>query len=207
VLARRADLPAKPAAVNLEGDRVLLRPYGAADAPELHTISDGSAVTRLGRSIPAYDHEELIWRFLPGGPFDDAAGLDEYQQAVANRPDTRTYVVADRVTGELLGSASIMSNDPGALKIEIGSIWYSPAVQGSGVATEVTQLVADHVFGLGYQRFEWKCNSDNIRSRAFAERFGFRFEGIQDAHMIVKGRRRDTAWFRILAAEWPEVRR
>ena len=39
-----------------------------------------------------------------------------------------------------------------------------------------------------------------------ALRIGFRFEGIQDAHYIVKGRRRDTAWFRLLADEWPEVR-
>jgi hypothetical protein len=29
---------------------------------------------------------------------------------------------------------------------------------------------------------------------------------VQEAHMIVKGKSRDTAWFRILAREWPEVR-
>ena len=34
---------------------------------------------------------------------------------------------------------------------------------------------------------------------------GFRFEGIQDAHFIIKGRHRDTAWFRILDHEWPAV--
>jgi len=34
---------------------------------------------------------------------------------------------------------------------------------------------------------------------------GFTYEGTQDAHMIVKGRNRDTAWFRILADEWPSV--
>ncbi|HAX24859.1 MAG TPA: GNAT family N-acetyltransferase, partial [Chloroflexi bacterium] len=31
------------------------------------------------------------------------------------------------------------------------------------------------------------------------------FEGIQQAHLIVKGRNRDTAWFRILDHEWPAV--
>ncbi len=35
---------------------------------------------------------------------------------------------------------------------------------------------------------------------------GFTYEGTQDAHMIVKGQRRDTAWFRLLADEWPAVR-
>lgn len=37
-------------------------------------------------------------------------------------------------------------------------------------------------------------------------RLGFSFEGVQDAHYIVKGRNRDTAWFRILTDEWPGVR-
>ena len=35
---------------------------------------------------------------------------------------------------------------------------------------------------------------------------GFQFEGIQEAHMIVKGRNRDTAWFRILDHEWDGVK-
>ena len=36
---------------------------------------------------------------------------------------------------------------------------------------------------------------------------GFRFEGIQEQHRITKGRNRDTAWFRIVAEEWPTVDR
>jgi RimJ/RimL family protein N-acetyltransferase len=36
---------------------------------------------------------------------------------------------------------------------------------------------------------------------------GFQFEGVQEAHFIVKGRSRDTAWFRILQDEWPAVER
>jgi RimJ/RimL family protein N-acetyltransferase len=36
---------------------------------------------------------------------------------------------------------------------------------------------------------------------------GFQFEGIQEAHMIVKGANRDTAWYRILDHEWPDVQR
>ncbi len=41
---------------------------------------------------------------------------------------------------------------------------------------------------------------------ARAERLGFGFEGIQDAHYIVKDRNRDRAWFRILDHEWPAIR-
>ena len=59
---------------------------------------------------------------------------------------------------------------------------------------------------LGYRRVEWKCDALNLRSRRAAQRMGFTFEGIQEAHYIVKGRNRDTAWFRILDREWPGVR-
>ena len=40
-----------------------------------------------------------------------------------------------------------------------------------------------------------------------ALRMGFTFEGIQEYHFIIKGRSRDTAWYRILDHEWPAVRR
>jgi RimJ/RimL family protein N-acetyltransferase len=54
---------------------------------------------------------------------------------------------------------------------------------------------------------EWKCDALNERSRRAAERLGFSFEGIQDAHYIVKGPNRDTAWFRMLDSEWSEAER
>ena len=56
---------------------------------------------------------------------------------------------------------------------------------------------------LGYRRYEWKCNALNAPSRRAALRYGFEFEGIFRHHMIVKGRSRDTAWFSMLASEWP----
>lgn len=53
---------------------------------------------------------------------------------------------------------------------------------------------------------QWRCNALNDKSRNAARRLGFRFEGIFYNHMIVKGCNRDTAWYSILADEWPEVR-
>ena len=65
-------------------------------------------------------------------------------------------------------------------------------------------LMARHVFdALGYRRYEWKCNAENLPSRRAAERLGFTFEGIFRQHMVIKGRNRDTAWFAMLDREWP----
>ena len=67
-------------------------------------------------------------------------------------------------------------------------------------------VTLQHAFGFGYRRLDWKCHHHNERSRQSALRMGFTFEGIQENHMIVKDRSRDTAWFHMLDTEWPEVR-
>jgi RimJ/RimL family protein N-acetyltransferase len=104
-----------------------------------------------------------------------------------------------------VGVVNVMSNVPAFLRIELGGIWYSPVVQRTQAHLESTYLMLLHCFDLGYRRVEWKCDSRNERSRRAALRMGFMFEGIQEEHMIIKGQNRDTAWFRILAREWPVV--
>ena len=67
--------------------------------------------------------------------------------------------------------------------------------------------MARHAFeGMGYRRYEWKCNALNGPSRAAALRLGFTFEGIFRQHMLIKGLNRDTAWFSMLDSEWPSRR-
>jgi hypothetical protein len=58
----------------------------------------------------------------------------------------------------------------------------------------------------GYRRYEWKCNALNAASRAAAQRYGFRFEGIFRQADVVKDANRDTAWFSITDREWPALK-
>ena len=89
--------------------------------------------------------------------------------------------------------------------IEIGSIYWGPAIARTPRATEALYLFARHIFEtLGYRRFEWKCNDRNEPSKRAAKRFGFTYEGLFRQHMIAKGENRDTAWFSMLDSEWPE---
>ena len=207
VLHRRGNLPLKPAPVTLTGTAVELRPLDLEqDVPTLYAISNGSPA-RLGeRKVDAYDANALIWRYISGGPFADEAGLTAWLRAQVEAPNVLCLAVVDRASGQPIGAATFMSNEPGHLKIELGSIWYSPLAQRTGANTEATYLMLRHAFELGYRRVEWKCDALNERSRRAALRMGFRFEGIQEAHYIVKGRNRDTAWFRMLEREWPTAR-
>jgi len=68
-------------------------------------------------------------------------------------------------------------------------------------------LRRDRVFDeLGYRRYEWKCDSCNLPSRAAATRLGFTYEGLFRQAMITRGHNRDTAWFSIVDREWAALR-
>jgi RimJ/RimL family protein N-acetyltransferase len=113
----------------------------------------------------------------------------------------------DAATGWASGVVSYLRIEPDHGSIEIGHIWFAPALQRTPQATEAIHLLARHAFDdLGYRRLEWKCDAANARSRAAAERFGFTYEGTFRQHMIVKDRNRDTAWFSLLDREWPAAR-
>jgi RimJ/RimL family protein N-acetyltransferase len=55
---------------------------------------------------------------------------------------------------------------------------------------------------------KWKTDERNVRSRAAILRLGARFDGILRAHRPGSdGQVRSTAFFSMLAEEWPEARR
>lgn len=206
VLARRLVLPKQPAQVVLTGRRVELRPLDLGrDVEALHACSNGRPFTLGGRSVDAYDPEERVWRWMSGGPFADAEQLHDWLARQGAAHDGLPLTVHDRATDTPIGVANFMANCPEHLKLELGAIWYGPIAQGTGASAEATYLMLAHAFGLGYRRVEWKCDALNAPSRRAALAYGFTFEGVQQAHYIVKDRNRDTAWFRILADEWPAI--
>jgi len=145
-----------------------------------------------------------VWRYMSGGPFADWLALRNWLSPQVASGDGMPLTV--RLDGSPVGVACFIANYPEHLKIELGSIWYGPIAQGTGASAEATYLMLEHAFALGYRRVEWKCDAKNQRSRRAAVAYGFAFEGVQDAHYIIKGRNRDTAWFRMLDAEWPTFR-
>ncbi len=207
ILAQRERLPVKPEAVMLAGRRVRLLPLDVErDKAALYAVTNGSPITLGARSVGAYDADEMVWRFMSSGPFATLEAFERYLHRLVSQPNALAFCVLDAATGQPVGTASYMNNVPEHLKIEIGAVVYSPIVQRTGANTEATYLMLRHAFDLGYRRLEWKCNALNERSRHSALRMGFTFEGIQEYHMIIKGRTRDTAWFRILDREWPDVK-
>lgn len=161
----------------------------------------------LWNSINGKDEDGKLWTYMAFGPFADQATFIEWLKARQAQKDAWFYAYVKRDTGEALGMGSFMRADPANGVIEIGSIWLSKALQKTREGTEAIYLMMRHAFeDLGVRRLEWKCDALNAPSRRAALRYGFKFEGIFEQHMIIKGRNRDTAWFALLDKDWLRVK-
>jgi RimJ/RimL family protein N-acetyltransferase len=93
--------------------------------------------------------------------------------------------------------------------VEIGWTWLAASAQRTPVNTEAKLLMLRHAFETWRVHcVRLKTDRRNERSRAAIERIGGRFDGIIRAHSPgADGSLRDSAYFSILAEEWPEVER
>lgn len=175
------------------GRHVQLTPLCAdEDAAELYQAGHETAEARA------------LWRHLPYGPFANAAEFHDWLRSGQSSADPLFFTVTQRPTEQRVGMISILRLTPAHGVAELGHIWYCLAAQRTPVNTESVFLLLRHLFDdLGYRRVEWKCNAENVRSRAAALRLGFQFEGLFHQHMVVKDRNRDTAWFAMLDTDWP----
>ncbi|MGY2050750.1 GNAT family N-acetyltransferase [Methylobacterium sp. JK268] len=188
-----SDPAPRPERVTLRGRFVTLAPLdAAAHGPDLAAGAVGPGT-------------EALWLYMPRGPYAEASAFLEDLRAGEASSDPLFFAILDAATGRALGHATLMRIDPANRVVEVGNILYTPALQRSPGATEAMRLLADYAFGLGYRRYEWKCNALNAPSRAAALRLGFTYEGLFRQAVIVKGRNRDTAWFSLLDTEWPQV--
>jgi RimJ/RimL family protein N-acetyltransferase len=147
------------------------------------------------------------WTYLFSERPETAPLFAEYLARLAKSEDPLHYTIVDTATAKAAGTAALMRIDPAHGVIEVGSIAYSPRLKRTRAGTEAMYLLMRLVFDdLGYRRYEWKCDSLNGPSRAAALRYGFTFEGTFRDAIVYKGRNRDTAWYSIVAEEWPRIR-
>ena len=181
-------------AVPLAGDLVALEPLEQAHADELWAAAQAPEIWRwlahVGSSREYFDR----WLELSLG-----AHREGREGVFASR---------DQRSGEIVGSTRYLALRPADRALEIGWTWLNPVAWRSGINVEQKLLLLEHAFAsLDCVRVELKTDARNERSRAAMAALPAQFEGIMRNHMIVPDvGQRDSAYFSVVDAEWPDVR-
>ncbi len=180
--------------VVLTGTRVRLEPLRSDHLADLE---------RVAFELP-------LWQWTIMGPQDPDGLRTWLDAALANQEagTERPFATVDLASGRAVGSTRFMSIVPEHRRLEIGWTWVASAHQRDGTNREAKLLQLTHAFErLGANRVEFKTHARNERSRTALAGIGATFEGVFRNHTITAdGSLRDSAYFSIIAQEWPAVK-
>ncbi|MCU1344528.1 MAG: N-acetyltransferase [Acidimicrobiia bacterium] len=201
-----------PDPVTLCGAHVRLEPLSLAHVADLVAAAAQDRASYAFTAVPAT--LEAAEQYVQAALADQATG------------SSLPFATIDAASGAVVGSTRFLDLDywdeprliagPSAPKAnaiptvaEIGATWLAASAQRSAVNTEAKLLMLGHAFDQWkVHRVTLKTDARNHRSRQAIERLGAQFEGIRRAHVLATdGTIRDSAYYSIVAAEWPAVRR
>ena len=180
--------------VTLTGRRIRMEPL------EEHHLDDLARVAA----------DDAVFRWITNKPMDDAALRAWYEQTRANADATLEvpFATVDLASGRAIGSSRYMTIAPEHRRLEIGWTWLGLAYQRSGANREAKLLQMTHAFeALDAERVEFKTHARNVASRTALLGIGATFEGVLRHHTIMPdGSNRDSAFYGVIAPEWPSVK-
>lgn len=137
----------------LTGDRLLLRPYAAADYPALYAAAADPLIWAVH---PAHDRwQEPAFRAFMA----DALELGG------------TLVAIDRADGAVIGSSRFQDFDAARSQVEIGWTFLARSHWGGAYNREMKRLMIGHALH-AVDRVVFHIGEDNIRSRRACENIG-----------------------------------
>lgn len=177
-------------------------------------LLDGTAV-RLEPLCPEHAHglynrgrNAADWAYMPRSCFIDLADTRQWIEEALAAPDHLAFAIVESAKGRVVGSTRYLNIRPEHRSLEIGWTWLGQDAQRTAANTEAKLLLLTHAFEvLGCVRVEFKTDARNERSQRALLRIGATREGILRNHMIVQGDYvRDSVYFSVIAAEWPDVK-
>ncbi|MFB4303655.1 GNAT family N-acetyltransferase [Actinomadura sp. NTSP31] len=176
--------------VRLESGRLVLRPFGLDDAPELIEVIRAGEDFLPPNFPDALEAEPLAWFLREGVHKVQRFGLGIH------------LAVTDRSTGGLLGTIGLFKVDWAQLTCEVGYGMRSSA-RGRGYATESLTLISDWAIrGCGLYRVELRAMTTNHASIRVAEKAGYVREGVaRGAERDAGGVNRDMLVFSRIAPD------
>jgi len=180
-----------PVTLELESGQARLEPLSLAHAADL--------------LVAGSDPE--IWRYQFTVQPRSLADVEQYIAAACGARDELPFAIVHRAQRRAIGSTRYLDIQEKHKSVEIGSTWIGKPWQRTSINTECKLLLLRHAFSvLGCVRVQLKADARNLGSRTAMERIGARYEGTLRKHRILPdGFVRDTAYYSIVAEEWPVV--
>ncbi|ROP37894.1 aminoglycoside 6'-N-acetyltransferase [Saccharothrix texasensis] len=173
--------------MRLTTERLVLRPFTAADAP----------------AFAAYRSEPDVARYQGWEAPFSLAQAEEFVRDVAAADPTAPgwYQFAVEAGGVLVGDVGVGLHE-NRRQADIGYT-LATAHQGRGYAAEAVRRVVAYLFEVrGLHRVAAECDARNVRSARLLTRLGFRQEGHRVQSTWAKGEWTDDLLFGLLATEW-----
>lgn len=170
------------------GTSAELRPLTATDTAELHALIEAN--------------REHLAAWLPWAAGQTAADTRTFLAAVAEQERINDgFQAAISVDGEIVGVCGYIGVDWVNRTTSVG-YWLAADRQGRGLMTAAVAALARHAFDAwGLDRVEVRAAVDNRRSRAVAERLGFRAEATFRKAQQLGGRAHDLVVYSLIEGD------
>ena len=157
----------------LQGERVVIRPYRESDAQALV-----EAVSESREHIRPWLHFADAHQTV-----EESRDWIIQQQAKFLLRDDMSFSLQDKASGRMIGGTALHARNWMARYFEIG-YWLRSSATGHGYVTEAVKLLTDYAFThLQANRIEIRCDVRNTQSAAVAQRLGF----VQEGHLRNQG--------------------
>jgi RimJ/RimL family protein N-acetyltransferase len=177
----------------LTGPTIRIRPLQGEDAEKLSGLTSLETFKYYVTSVPTSQ---------------DPEGWQPFVDYILNTPNIHGQVIEDLQTGQILGMSNYLDIREIDRQVEVGMTWYIESKRGTKLNPEAKLLVLTHAFEtLGCVKVTLKADDRNEHSKAAILKLGAKPEGVFKKHRLTPwGEFRDTAWFAIMAEDWPEIK-
>ena len=166
------------------------------------------APEHAGELAEAVAEENLYKVWYTRLPAPEAMGAEIEHRLAKHRAGQVVPWTIKAADGRAVGMTTFLNVRADHRRLEIGSTWIAPSVQGTGVNTEVKLLQLTHAFeALDCIAVEFRTHWHNHRSRRAIAALGAKQDGVLRNHDLWRdGTMRDVVVFSIINSEWPTVR-
>jgi RimJ/RimL family protein N-acetyltransferase len=168
---------------------ITLRAFTADDIPAITAACQDPEIARWTAMVPSPYTEEDARGWI--------ATHDEARREGLGCP----FAVVDAGTGGLLASAGFHQIEWDDRSLDVG-YWTAPWARRRGVATRAVRLLSGWAIrDLGMERISLLTFPGNVASEGVARSAGYTREGVLRAYLEVRGERRDTTVWSLIAAD------